>query len=145
MSRLVRDVMTDAPVVSPDTSGEFVYDLFSDDKDLLVVAVVQDGQPVGMVSRDRFFVKMADRHGRALFSKRPVTFLMNKDPLLVEASTPIAELNMLIVRDRPSALMEGFLITRNGDYCGLRQVYGQGLRPVRGPRRAGVVRQAVRR
>ncbi|GLK51315.1 MAG: response regulator receiver protein [Oceanicaulis sp.] len=119
MSRLVRDVMTDAPVVSPDTSGEFVYDLFSDDKDLLVVAVVQDGQPVGMVSRDRFFVKMADRHGRALFSKRPVTFLMNKDPLLVEASTPIAELNMLIVRDRPSALMEGFLITRNGDYCGV--------------------------
>ena len=119
MSRLVRDVMTDAPVVSPDTSGEFVYDLFSDDKDLLVVAVVQDGQPVGMVSRDRFFVKMADRHGHALFSKRPVTFLMNKDPLLVEASTPIAELNMLIVRDRPSALMEGFLITRNGDYCGV--------------------------
>ena len=49
MSRLVRDVMTDAPVASPDTSGEFVYDLFSDDKDLLVVAVVQDGQPVGMV------------------------------------------------------------------------------------------------
>ncbi|MEP4164836.1 ATP-binding protein [Maricaulis sp.] len=119
MSRLVRDVMTDAPVVSPDTSGEFVYDLFSDDKDLLVVAVVQNGQPLGLVSRDRFFVKMADRHGRALFSKRPVTFLMNKDPLLVEASTPIAELNMLIVRDRPSALMEGFLITRNGDYCGV--------------------------
>ncbi|MBO6763906.1 ATP-binding protein [Maricaulis sp.] len=119
MSRLVRDVMTDAPVVSPDTSGEFVYDLFSDDKDLLVVAVVQDGQPLGLVSRDRFFVKMADRHGRALFSKRPVTFLMNKDPLLVEASTPIAELNMLIVRDRPSALMEGFLITRNGEYSGV--------------------------
>jgi len=119
MSRLVRDVMTDAPVVSPDTSGEFVYDLFSDDKDLLVVAVVQNGQPVGMVSRDRFFLKMADRHGRALFSKRPITFLMNKDPLLVEASTPIAELNVLIVRDRPSALMEGFLITRNGEYCGV--------------------------
>ena len=119
MSRLVRDVMTDAPVVTPDTSGEFVYDLFSDDKDLLVVAVVQDGQPLGLVSRDRFFVKMADRHGRALFSKRPVTFLMNKDPLLVEASTPIAELNMLIVRDRPSALMEGFLITRNGEYSGV--------------------------
>ena len=94
MSRLVRDVMTDAPVVSPDTSGEFVYDLFSDDKDLLVVAVVQDGQPVGMVSRDRFFVKMADRHGRALFSKRPVTFLMNKDPLLVEASTPMPLLEL---------------------------------------------------
>ena len=119
MSRLVRDVMTDAPVVSPDATGEFVYDLLSDDEDLLVLAVVQDGRPVGLVTRDRFFLKMADRHGRALFSKRPVTFLMVKEPLIVETSTPITELNALIVRDRPSALMEGFIVTRNGEYAGV--------------------------
>ena len=119
MSRLVRDVMTDAPAVSPDATGEYVYDLLSDDEDLLVLAVVQDGRPVGLVARDRFFLKMADRHGRALFSKRPVTFLMVKEPLTVETSTPITELNTLIVRDRPSALMEGFIVTRNGEYAGV--------------------------
>jgi len=119
MSRLVRDVMTDAPVVSPDATGEYVYDLLSDDEDLLVLAVVQDGRPIGLVARDRFFLKMADRHGRALFSKRPVTFLMIKEPLTVETSTPISELNALIVRDRPSALMEGFIVTRNGEYAGV--------------------------
>ena len=119
MSRLVRDVMTDAPVVSPDATGEYVYDLLCDDEDLLVLAVVRDGQPIGLVSRDRFFLKMADRHGRALFSKRPVTFLMSKEPLVVETATPITELNALIVRDRPSALMEGFIVTRNGEYAGV--------------------------
>jgi len=119
MSRLVRDVMTDAPVVSPDATGEYVYDLLSDDEDLLVLAVVQDGRPIGLVARDRFFLKMADRHGRALFSKRPITFLMIKEPLVVETSTPITELNALIVRDRPSALMEGFIVTRNGEYAGV--------------------------
>ena len=119
MNRLVRDVMMDAPVVSPDTTGEFVYDLLSEDEDLLVVAVVEAGRPVGLVSRDQFFLRMADRHGRALFGRRPITFLMSKTPLIVESSTPVAELNTLIVQDCPSALMEGFIVTREGEYRGV--------------------------
>ena len=119
MSRLVRDVLMEAPVVSPSATGEFVYDLLSEDEDLLVLAVVADNRPVGLISRDRFFLKMADRHGRALFGRRPVTFLMSKTPLIVEASTPVEDLNTLIVRDCPSALMEGFIVTREGEYAGV--------------------------
>jgi signal transduction histidine kinase/ActR/RegA family two-component response regulator len=109
----------EAPVVSPSATGEFVYDLLSEDEDLLVLAVVEDNRPVGLISRDRFFLKMADRHGRALFGRRPVTFLMSKTPLIVEASTPVEDLNTLIVRDCPSALMEGFIVTREGEYAGV--------------------------
>ncbi|WP_300542097.1 ATP-binding protein [Maricaulis sp.] len=119
MSRLVRDVLMEAPVVRPDATGEYVYDLLSDDEDLLVLAVVENNRPVGLVSRDRFFLKMANRHGRALFGRRPVTFLMSKTPLIVEASTPVTDLNALIVRDCPSALMEGFIVTRDGEYAGV--------------------------
>ena len=119
MSGLVRDVMMHAPVVPPGATGEYVYDLLSEDEDLLVIAVVEDGRPVGLVSRDRFFLKMADRHGRALFGRRPITFLMSRTPLIVEGATPVADLNDLIVRDCPSALMEGFIVTRDGEYAGV--------------------------
>lgn len=119
MSRLVRDVLVDAPTVGPAARGEEVYDLFSLDDDLLVVAVVEDRKPVGLVTRDQFFLRMADRHGRALFSKRPITFLMNKEPLIVEAGTPVEVLNGVIVRDRPSALMEGFIAVRQGEFVGV--------------------------
>ncbi|WP_300554582.1 ATP-binding protein [Maricaulis sp.] len=119
MSRLVRDVLVEAPTVAPTARGEDVYELFSHDDDLLVVAVVDNRHPVGLVTRDQFFLRMADRHGRALFSKRPITFLMNKEPLIVEASTPVEALNARIVRDRPSALMEGFVAVRQGEFVGV--------------------------
>lgn len=119
MGRLVRDVLVDAPTVSPTARGEDIYEMFSEDNDLLVIAVVEDRKPVGLLNRDQFFLRMADRHGRALFSKRPVTFLMNKEPLVVEAGTPVEQLNQLIVRDRPSALMEGFIAARRGEYVGV--------------------------
>lgn len=119
MVKRVRDVLVDAPIILPKTPGAEVYEMLSEDEDLLVVAVVEDGKPVGLVSRDQFFLKMADRHGRALFSRRPITFLMNKTPLIVETSTPLAELNSLIVRDRPSALMEGYIAVRKGEFVGV--------------------------
>ncbi|WP_417490724.1 ATP-binding protein [Maricaulis sp.] len=119
MVKRVRDVLVDAPIIQSQTRGAEVYEMLSEDEDLLVLAVVEGGKPVGLVSRDQFFLKMADRHGRALFSRRPITFVMNKTPLIVEASTPLAELNALIVRDRPSALMEGFIAVRDGELVGV--------------------------
>ncbi len=119
MGRLVRDLLVEAPAVKPSTRGEEIYELFSQDEDLLVIAVVEDRKPVGLLTRDQFFLRMADRHGRALFSKRPITFLMNKEPLIIEAGTGIEELNQLIVRDRPSALMEGFIAVRRGEFVGV--------------------------
>ena len=91
MNRLVRDVLMHAPVIAPSATGEYVYDLLSEDEDLLVVAVVEDRKPVGLISRDRFFLKMADRHGRALYGRRPISFLMSKSPLIVESCKPLRQ------------------------------------------------------
>ena len=119
MSRLVRDVIVDTPIVAPEATGEEVFDLFSEDEDLLACAVVEDERPVGLICRDDFFAKMADRNGRALFGRRPVELLMNTTPLTVEASAPIRDVNMMIVQDRPSALKEGFIVTAHGKYVGV--------------------------
>lgn len=119
MNRRVQDVLIDAPVVSPECTGESVYELFSEDENLLAVAVVENGRPIGLVSRDNFFLRMADRHGRALFEKRPITRVMNDAPLIVEANTSVSDLNARIVKDRPSALMEGFIAVHDGVFAGV--------------------------
>jgi signal transduction histidine kinase/CheY-like chemotaxis protein len=119
MSRLVRSLSQPVAAIAPETKGEEVYEMFGDDEDLLVLPVCEGNQPIGLVSRDAFFVKLADRHGRALFARRPVTFVMQKDPVIVEEMTPINELNRLIVTKRPGALLEGFLVTREGAYRGV--------------------------
>lgn len=119
MSRTVRSLLQDAPQLDPMTSGSQVYDLFCDDADLLVCAVVQDAKPIGLVARNAFFLRMADTHGRALFAKRPVTFIMDKDPLIVESDLLVSELSRHILTDRNAALFDGFIITTHGDYAGV--------------------------
>ncbi|WP_019961175.1 ATP-binding protein [Woodsholea maritima] len=119
MARTARVLIQDTPTIDPLTPGGHVYDLFSSDPDLLACAVVEDDRPLGMVSRNAFFLRMADLHGRALFGRRPITFVMEKNPLIIEADHPISELNRLIVTDRPSALFDGFIITKAGKYAGV--------------------------
>jgi signal transduction histidine kinase/ActR/RegA family two-component response regulator len=119
MSRTVRSLLQDAPQLDPAVSGSEVYDLFSEDDDLLVCAVVEDGRPIGLVSRNAFFLRMADTHGRALFGRRPVTFVMHKDPLIVEGDRLVSELSQHILTDRSAALFDGFVITEGGKYAGI--------------------------
>ena len=90
MSRTVRTLLQNAPVLDPVITGSEVYDLFSEDSDLLVCAVVEAGKPIGLVARNAFFLRMADTHGRALFAKRPVTYVMDKDPLVVDSNHLLA-------------------------------------------------------
>lgn len=119
MSLTVRSLLQDAPQLDPTVSGSKVYDLFSEDEDLLVCAVVDDGRPIGLVSRNAFFLRMADTHGRALFGRRPVTFVMEKDPLIVDSNSLITELSRHILKDRNAALLDGFIITQDGRYAGI--------------------------
>ena len=119
MSRTVQTLLQNAPVLDPAITGSQVYDLFSEDSDLLVCAVVEDDQPIGLVARNAFFLRMADTHGRALFAKRSVTYVMDKDPLVVESNHLLSQLSRHIVSDRISALFDGFIITENGRYAGV--------------------------
>lgn len=119
MSRTVQSLLQNAPVLDPAITGSQVYDLFSEDSDLLVCAVVEDDKPIGLVARNAFFLRMADTHGRALFAKRPVTYVMDKDPLVVESNHLLSLLSRHIVTDRISALFDGFIITDKGRYAGV--------------------------
>jgi len=119
MPRTVRSLLQDAPVLDPQTTGSEVYDLFSEDADLLVCPVVEDNRPIGLIARNAFFLRMADTHGRALFARRPVTFVMKKDPLIVEGDQLLSALSKLILTDRTCALFDGFIITREGRYAGV--------------------------
>ena len=119
MSRTVRCLLQDAPQLDPRVTGGSVYDLFSEDPELLVCAVVDDKRPIGLVARNAFFLRMADTHGRALFGKRPITFVMDKDPLIVDAGRLVSEVSRHILTDRHSALFDGFIITHEDEYAGV--------------------------
>ena len=51
-----------------------------------------------------------------LNANKPIALLMDKSPLIVEAEMHIDALEWLIASEKPGALLQGFILTRDGMY-----------------------------
>jgi len=112
------------PVLESTTGGQ-IYDRFNAEPEALAIAVVDEAErPVGLVERQAFFLRMAAEFGRALYGNRPITTLMDRAPLIVEAKTPVAGFLARAVTMSPSDLMHGFIIVEEGRYYGIGTALG---------------------
>ena len=116
-------VDTIAPVRPDQTCGE-VYEIFSADEACFALAVVDAGVPIGLVNRHDMTLMLADRFGRPLYERKPITQLMDADPLIVEMGQDIDALSNMIVSDRPGALLKGFIVVEKGGYIGIGTALG---------------------
>ncbi|MCW0233438.1 MAG: ATP-binding protein [Ferrovibrio sp.] len=92
---------------------------FQADPDLGALGVVENGRPVGLINRYDLITHLSRDYGRALYAKKPVSALMDRAPLIVDASISVDTLESLIADEHQSALLRGFIVTRNGRYYGV--------------------------
>jgi len=116
---LLFDIAPYIPPVTPNTSGAEVYERFQDEPDTLAIAVVDDDRPVGLLERNAFLVQMAAQHGYALWSRRPVSHVMKRDPVVVDGDVTLEEFVGSVLAERPSELLHGFIVTCAGRYAGV--------------------------
>lgn len=117
---LLFDIAPHIPPVTPDTSGAEVYERFQDEADTLAIAVVDDDRrPVGLLERNGFLVQMAAQHGYALWSRRPVSHVMKRDPVVIDGDVTLDEFVGSVLAERPSELLHGFIVTNAGRYAGV--------------------------
>lgn len=117
---LLLDIAPHIPPVAESTPGAEVYQRFQDEPDTLAIAVTDDrGLPVGLVERNAFLVLMAAQHGYALWSKRPMSHVMKRDPVVVDGDVTLEEFFGSVLAERPSDLLHGFIVTCGGRYAGV--------------------------
>jgi signal transduction histidine kinase/ActR/RegA family two-component response regulator len=117
---LLIDIAPYLEPISPQTPGGEVYDRFQREPDTLAIAVVDAaGAPVGLVERNAFLISMAAQYGHALWSKRPVSYVMNAAPVIADGDVTVAEFCGRILQERPSELLHGFIVTCGGRYAGV--------------------------
>lgn len=114
-----RDVARAVMPLSPRDTCQRAFERFSADPDLLALAVVDRKRPVGLVSRHDFLILFGRPYGRALYSDKSVTALMDADPLIVDADEVVEMVGARIVQDKPAALLRGFVVVENGRYFGI--------------------------
>src|ERR1700753_2950938 len=119
MSQLLSLAEPVEPVLAT-TPGAEVYQRFEREPDVLALAVVDSiGRPVGIVERNSFFVRMAAEYGRALYAQRPISLLMNTEPLVVDGHVALMVFTCEVLAERPSELMQGFIVVEQGKYAGI--------------------------
>lgn len=107
------------PSVIPTELCGRIYERFTADANLAAIAVARQGRPLGLLKRVDFLCKLADRFGRPLYEAKPVTALMDANPVVIEETASVERLNALLVADNGGALQHGFIVTENGFYKGI--------------------------
>jgi len=121
----LRDTVSSLVPARADTLGKTLYERFREEPDTLIVPVLDaDDRPIGLVERNAFFLRMAAEYGRALYALRPISVLMDSDPLVVEADVELAAFTSDSLSYRASDLLRGFIVTDGGRYIGVGTVLG---------------------
>jgi two-component system, cell cycle sensor histidine kinase PleC len=108
------------PPVPLATTCDAVYDrLVTAPEAPGVVVIDPEARPLGLVSRHTAQARYAERYGAELYGKKPIEFLMDERPLIVDEATPISELGRQVAVDHPTALVHGFIVTARGRYRGI--------------------------
>ncbi|OYX94139.1 MAG: diguanylate cyclase, partial [Caulobacter sp. 35-67-4] len=119
----LRDTVSSLAPARREDLGKTLYDRFREEPDTLIIPVLDDEErPIGLVERNAFFLRMAAEYGRALYANRPISALMDVEPLVVDADTALADFTTDSLSYRASDLLRGFIVTDHGRYLGVGTV-----------------------
>lgn len=87
--------------------------------EMLCLPIIDNGKPVGTISRHRFNEIFLTRFGREIYGRKPVERFMNATPLTVEYDLPLEQAAKLVTASLSAPITEDFIITHDGRYIGM--------------------------
>jgi len=98
------------PIITFDENNARVLEVFGRHRELISLPVLENDQPIGLISRNIFMSQMSRPYHRELYEKKSCIAFMDKDPLIVEAGYADRTLGALAVESGDKTLADGFLI-----------------------------------
>lgn len=108
--------------ISSTTTGNIVNRMFTNNPAVYGIPVVDNGNPVGLIMRNNFYANLATQYGVAVFMNRPIRLLMNKNPLIVDYNTSLAQVSRIAIGRRDEDLYDYIIITKDSKYYGITTV-----------------------
>jgi len=105
--------------VTTKTLVSAVFARFQREPDTLVLPVVDDHRPRGLIERHDFMMKLASPLGQSLYGSREVSHIMDPEPAVVEYNARIHAFSDIILKNATGTMVRGFIVTRNGEYRGV--------------------------
>ncbi|SQF97438.1 putative serine phosphatase [Paucimonas lemoignei] len=121
--RCAADLCHPMPTIESDGTNSLVMDMFTAQRDMVCLAVVEGPRPIGLINRNIFMSQMSKPFHRELYDRKSCIAFMDKDPLIVDAAMSIEALTFKTLEFGEKAMADGFIVTRDGAFIGL----GSGL------------------
>lgn len=107
------------PSISPATPLLKAYEIFRENTEHVVFPVVEQGKPVGLISRSKLNELFSQPFTRELFGRKPISNFMVVDPVIVEQNVSIDDLVRIIMDAGMQHMRDGFIFTEQGQYIGI--------------------------
>jgi len=83
------------------------------------VCVVDQDYPVGLVMRNKLDSQMAKQFGYSLYSKRPVSIIMDRNPLIVDYYTPVYQVASRAMAREEDNIYDDIIVVKGSRYAGI--------------------------
>jgi GGDEF domain-containing protein/predicted transcriptional regulator len=117
-SETISGLISVLPTVHSRMRLSAVGELLEKNPELWSIPVVDQDQPVGIVSRHTVMNVLAQMYGRDLHGRSPISEFMDTRPLVVDKMMPVEELSQIITESGHLARRQDFIITDEGRYLG---------------------------
>ena len=115
----VQRLSTPVPPLGPDATNEDIARAFNDDSSLRSIALVDDGKPIGLLTRQSFIDRYAKPYFKEVYGRKPSLLFANTTPLILDKFTGLDALTAVLTSSDQRYLSEGFIVTEGGRYFGL--------------------------
>ncbi|MGE7093833.1 GGDEF domain-containing protein [Lysinibacillus sp. NPDC048646] len=115
----IGEVIEKVPCIDEYVKNKEVDLLFTSNPSLRSVVVVQEGRPIGHITRTHFYQKIGTRYGYNLFMGRQNQLITKDNPLIVDCFTPITEVSTEAMQRRAEDLYDDVIVTKDNCFFGV--------------------------
>jgi diguanylate cyclase (GGDEF)-like protein len=121
-TRRVGEIVVNCAFVGPSTTAETLVKMFRADTRLTCMPVVDNGKPLGMVSRAEILNVFSRRFAHELYAQKPVSEFICALSVTVDVNADLKTVGQLISEDPGQNLSVDFIICENNQYLGVGKV-----------------------
>ncbi|WP_199624482.1 GGDEF domain-containing protein [Paenibacillus alkalitolerans] len=115
---MIGDIVSPIKTFGSGTYTSEVVKYFREHGDETGAVILQEDKPVGLMSRDNLFRKLAVQYGISLYWNKEISHLMDENPLIVDFNTPLENVSQLAMTRESGKLYDLVVVTKGDKLAG---------------------------
>ena len=115
----IKNISKSSTVVSPDLSSSQLENILRNEPSLPGVCVIEEGKPIGIITKSWFYKQLSSQFGRSLFLEKSIRAIMNKNFLSVDCKNTIDIVAKKAMSRCDDTIYDFITIISDGQYFGI--------------------------